>query len=382
MLDEVIELASSLIRYPSVTPYDQGCQDVLIDFLSQLGFQITQYPYQEASNFWAIIGNEGPLFCFAGHTDVVATGPLEQWNSDPFVPTVTDNHLYGRGAADMKSEIAAMCIACKHFLTAYPNFPGRIGFLITSAEEGPSEIGTPIVLEALAKHNLSIDYCLVGEATAVNRTGDMIKNGRRGSLSGKLTLYGKQGHIAYPQIAENPVHNALPALAEFVATQWDHGTEFFQPTSLQISNFNSGTGAGNVIPGEAEVRFNFRYAPVHSGETIMAKTEALFQSHKLKFDIEWDHSGKPFITPGGRLIEITTAAIEDVCGITPILSTSGGTSDGRFIAEYCNEVIECGVNNSTIHQINECVNLTDLQQITDIYYNILTRLFEVTACKS
>lgn len=377
MLDEIVSLASELIRYPSVTPHDKGCQSVLTNFLSELGFTIEQYPYQEASNFWAIIGNSGPLFCFAGHTDVVATGPLEQWHSDPFAPEIRDGHLYGRGAADMKSEVAAMCIVCKHFLAAHPDFNGRIGFLITSAEEGPSEIGTPIVLDALAKNNVNIDYCLVGEATAVKRTGDMIKHGRRGSLSGKLTILGKQGHIAYPHIAENPVHKALPALAEFVATEWDQGTTEFQPTSLQISNIHSGTGAGNVIPGECEVRFNFRYAPACTGEELMQKTERLFKRHGLKFNLEWDHSGKPFITKAGHLIDVTRAAIEEICGISPELSTSGGTSDGRFIAEYCSQVIECGVNNSSIHQINECVNLNDLQQVADVYYRILEKLFEV-----
>jgi len=377
MLNDVIELAKKLIEIPSVTPNDMGCQEILIDFLSKLGFRIQQFPYQQTSNFWAEIGEGDTLFCFAGHTDVVATGPLNEWHSDPFKPEIRNGYLYGRGSADMKSEIAAMCIACREFLKQYTKFCGRIGFLITSAEEGPSETGTPIVLQALAKQGVKINYCLVGEATAVERTGDMIKYGRRGSLSGALTVYGKQGHIAYPQAAENSLHKALPALHQFINTEWDHGNEAFQPSSLQISNVHAGTGAGNVIPGECHVRFNFRYSPESTDEDLIARTEAIFTEHQLSYKIDWDHSGKPFLAKREKLVTITTQAIQEVCGITPQLSTSGGTSDGRFIADYCSEVIECGVGNQTIHQINESVNLQDLSQITDIYYLILKKLFEV-----
>lgn len=376
MIDEVIALASTLICYPSITPNDKGCQDVLIQFLKQLGFEIQQYPYQDTANFWAIIGDSGPLFCFAGHTDVVATGPIASWDSDPFTPVIRDEQLFGRGAADMKGDIAAMCIACKHFLETRPDFRGRIGFLITSAEEGPSETGTPIVLNALQKQAITIDYCLVGEPTAVKQVGDMIKHGRRGSLSGRLVVKGKQGHIAYPHLADNPIHQVLPALHEWIKITWDEGNSDFQPTSLQISNIHSGTGAGNIIPGDCAIDFNFRYAPIHAADILMEQTTALFKRHQLTFDLQWDHSGKPFITQGGRLLAITQSAIKKVCHITPELSTTGGTSDGRFIADYCQEVIECGVTNASIHQINECVSLRDLEQITEIYYQILTMMFE------
>ncbi len=375
MLADTIALTSELIRYPSVTPYDQGCQEVLIRFLTKLGFQITRYPYQDTSNFWAVIGNTGPLFCFAGHTDVVAPGPVEQWHSDPFIPTLRDDYLIGRGVADMKGELAAMCIACQEFLNHYPQFPGRIGFLVTSAEEGPSDTGTPIVLEALAEQQLRIDYCLIGEPTAVNCTGDMIKHGRRGSLSGKLTIYGKQGHIAYPALAQNPIHHGITALQKLIHTVWDQGCPDFQPTSLQVSNIHAGTGAGNIIPGECTIDFNFRYAPIHSGESLMAQTEILLRDYLEHFELTWDHSGKPFITQGGKLLAATTAAIQQVCGISPELSTSGGTSDGRFISTYCQEVIECGMNNQTIHQINEAIHVQELQQITAIYYHILMHIF-------
>ena len=379
MLADTIALTSELIRYPSVTPHDHGCQEVLIRFLEKLGFNITRYPYQDTSNFWAVLGNTGPLFCFAGHTDVVTPGPFEQWHSDPFTPTLRDDYLVGRGVADMKGELAAMCIACKEFLSHYPQFPGRIGFLVTSAEEGPSDTGTPIVLKALLKQQLQIDYCLIGEPTAVNCTGDMIKHGRRGSLSGRLTIYGKQGHIAYPTLAENPIHHGIIALQKFIQTVWDHGSSDFQPTSLQISNIHAGTGAGNVIPGECTIDFNFRYAPIQSGESLMAQTEALLHDYLEHFKLTWDHSAKPFISQGGKLLAATTTAIQHVCGISPQLSTSGGTSDGRFISDYCQEVIECGMNNKTIHQINEKIPLQELQHITAIYYHILMHIFSETA---
>ena len=376
MIEEVVDLTSRLIEFESVTPHDVGCQELVIEYLEQLGFSITRYPFEEASNFWAIIGSEGPLLCFAGHTDVVATGPLEQWHSPPFKPTIQDGMLFGRGSADMKGGVASMMVACKHYLREHSNFKGRIAFLITSAEEGPSETGTPIVLEALDKLGTKIDYCLIGEPTAVNQTGDMIKVGRRGSLHGKLRVFGKQGHIAYPHLADNPIHKALNSLDSFIKTEWDQGNSDFQPTSLQIANMHAGTGAGNVIPGELYVHFNFRYAPVLTGDEIMAKTEEHFRNAGLDFKIEWDHSGKPFQTKPGKLVEITQQAIRDVCGLEPELSTSGGTSDGRFIADYCDELIECGVSNKTIHQVNESASIADLEKQTELYHEILCQLLK------
>ena len=376
MKDEVVKLTQELIRYQSISPLDVGCQKVLTDYLYDLGFTIEKYPHKEADNFFAHVGTQKPLFCFAGHTDVVPTGPLEEWIHNPFDPVIDGDKLYGRGSADMKGGVAAMLVASKHFLAEQPKFKGQLGFIITSAEEGPSEMGTPIVLDALHKQGVEMDYCVVGEPTAVKRTGDMIKNGRRGSLSATVTFYGKQGHVAYPHLAENPIHRSAAAIHDLANYVWDEGDEYFPPTTLQISNIHGGTGIGNVIPGDVQIQFNLRYSPAITVDDIKANVQSIFDHHELKHDIAWNHSGKPFLTKPGHLIDITKTAIQTVCGIEPELSTSGGTSDGRFIADYCPEIIECGVNNKTIHQINEHTSITDLSQLTEVYYHILCGIFK------
>lgn len=370
----LLELAQQLITRPSLTPDDAGCQDILLARLKKMQFEIELLPFMDVKNFWARRGTQGPLLVFVGHTDVVPTGPLEKWESPPFKPEIRDGLLYGRGSADMKGSLAAMIIACENFIAAHPNHKGSIAWLITSDEEGININGTPKVVEVLKQRQEKIDYCLVGEPTCHQQLGDMIKIGRRGSLSGKLIVHGKQGHIAYPHLAENPIHKSLPALDELSKTTWDEGIEFFQPTSLQISNIHGGTGAGNVIPGDLEIRFNFRYSPAVTTEFLQDKVETILKKHHLNFSLTWDHSGKSFLSPRGKLIDASVSAIQKLTDRIPELSTSGGTSDARFLAPMGCEIVEFGPCNGTIHQINECVSINDLLQLSMIYEEILKEI--------
>ena len=368
-----LELAMELIRRRSITPEDAGCQNLLAERLERLGFRVERLRFGEVDNLWARLGDDAPLFAFAGHTDVVPPGPVERWQSPPFEPTLQDGCLYGRGAADMKGSIAAMVTACERFLaTSRP--AGSIAFLITSDEEGPAVDGTVKVIEFLEKRDEKIDWCLVGEPTCAERLGDTLKNGRRGSLGGRLRVFGKQGHIAYPHLAQNPVHAALPALAELCATEWDRGNAFFPPTSFQISNIHAGTGATNVIPGELEVSFNFRFSTEVTDAELRRRVESILEAGGFDYALEWTLSGQPFLTPAGRLVDAARAAVGEVTGLEPQLSTSGGTSDGRFIAPTGAEVVELGPLNATIHQIDERVGVQELEQLSAIYERILDRL--------
>ncbi len=368
-----LELAMELIRRRSITPEDAGCQNLLAERLERLGFRVERLRFGEVDNLWARLGDDAPLFAFAGHTDVVPPGPVERWQSPPFEPTLQDGCLYGRGAADMKGSIAAMVTACERFLaTSRP--AGSIAFLITSDEEGPAVDGTVKVVEHLEKRDEKIDWCLVGEPTCAERLGDTLKNGRRGSLGGRLRVFGKQGHIAYPHLAQNPVHAALPALTELCATEWDRGNAFFPPTSFQISNIHAGTGATNVIPGELEVSFNFRFSTEITDAELRRRVESILEAGGFDYALEWTLSGQPFLTPAGRLVDAARAAVGEVTGLEPQLSTSGGTSDGRFIAPTGAEVVELGPLNATIHQIDERVGVQELEQLSAIYERILDRL--------
>ena len=373
-MSETLELTKELIARPSVTPDDQGCQQVIADRLRKIGFTIENLRFEDVDNLWARKGNDTPLFVFAGHTDVVPSGPAEQWKHDPFTPTIDGDDLYGRGTVDMKSSIAAMICACENFIDKYPGHQGSIGFLITSDEEGPSINGTVKVVEVLEKRNEKIDWCLVGEPSSTNTVGDVIKNGRRGSLSGTLTVKGTQGHIAYPHLADNPIHCFAPAMRDLVSESWDKGNEFFPPTSFQISNFNAGTGANNVIPGHAEILFNIRFSTEITHEEIRQRIHQILDKHDLDYEIDWALSGNPFLTPEGRLIDATISAIEQVRGFNTELSTSGGTSDGRFIAPTGAQVIELGPLNKTIHKIDEHINIAELDLLTEIYEQILQNL--------
>ncbi len=370
----VLALAKDLISRPSVTPEDAGCQQMMADFLARLGFQIEPMIFHDTTNLWARRGTEGPLFCFAGHTDVVPSGPVEKWDTPPFTPTLRDGMLHGRGAADMKGSLAAMLVAVERFIAANPDHKGSIAFLITSDEEGPFINGTPKVIETLEARNEKITWCLVGEPSSTHRVGDMVKNGRRGSITGDLTVKGIQGHVAYPHLGRNPVHQAAPAIAELAATVWDNGNDFFPPTSFQIPNISAGTGASNVIPGELKVQFNFRFSTELTDEEIKRRTHAILDKHGLEYELVWTLSGHPFLTPAGELVEATVAAIEEVAGIKAELSTSGGTSDGRFIARTGAQVVELGPINATIHKINECVKVADLESLTHMYQRILKKL--------
>lgn len=374
MTDPTIELAIDLINRPSVTPKDAGCQDVMIQRLEAIGFQVERLRFGDVDNFWAQRNTEKPLVAFAGHTDVVPTGPLENWQSDPFHAEERDGLLYGRGAADMKSSLAAFVTATEEFVSENPDHPGSIGFLITSDEEGPSINGTVKVVEWLESRNIKIDYCVVGEPSSTDKLADVIKNGRRGSLNGVLTVRGKQGHVAYPHLAVNPIHEVAPALAELSRTLWDEGNEYFPATTFQIANFQSGTGAENVIPGEAHVQFNFRFSTETSETELQQRVQDVLAKHGLDFDINWRLSGNPFLTPKGALVEATEAAVKEVLGYEPQLSTTGGTSDGRFIAPTGAEVVELGPLNATIHQVNECVLLEDLPKLSSCYQGILKNL--------
>ena len=373
-MSATLELTQDLMARRSVTPADEGCQDVLARRLEAAGFTIERLRYGIVDNLWARRGTASPVFCFAGHTDVVPTGPLEEWKSDPFAPSVRDGVLYGRGAADMKSGIAAMVTAAEQFAKEHPSHKGSIAFLITSDEEGPSVDGTKRVMETLIARNERIDWCVVGEPSSEKNIGDTIKVGRRGSFSGRLTVHGVQGHVAYPQLAVNPVHAFAPALAELVAREWDQGTEFFQPTTFQISNFNAGTGAPNVIPGELKARFNLRYSPVQTLDALKETVEEILRRHGVKFTIEWYLSGEPFYTPPGAFSEAVSAAVREVTGNTPKYSTGGGTSDGRFIAPTGAQVVELGVVNATIHEVNESVRVEDIDALHNMYVKTLKNL--------
>ncbi len=376
MASKTLEYARELIGRRSVTPEDAGCQTWLAARLAALGFVIEPLVSGDVSNIWARRGDAAPLVCFAGHTDVVPTGPLERWHSDPFVPVERDGQLYGRGAADMKGSIAAFLAAVEAFLAAHPDHDGSIAWLITSDEEGPAVDGTIKVVERLAARNERIDACIVGEPTCVTRFGDMMKNGRRGSLHGRLRVKGTQAHIAYPHLGRNPIHLAAPAIAELAATTWDAGNEYFPPTTWQISNMHSGTGAMNVIPGHADIAFNFRHGTASPVESLQARVAAILDKHHLDYDLEWEIGAKPFLTPRGKLVEALSSAIVEVTGVTPELSTTGGTSDGRFIADIASEVVEFGPINASIHKIDENVGVAELDQLARVYLGTLERLLK------
>ncbi len=373
-MNPTLALCCELIERPSVTPDDSACQTLMAERLQAIGFTTRPMPYGEVSNLWASRGSTGPTLVFAGHTDVVPPGPLDQWQSPPFAPSIREGLLFGRGAADMKASLAAMVTACERFVASHPDHKGRIAFLITSDEEGPAHDGTVKVIEQLASEGEAIDWCVIGEPSSTARLGDTIKNGRRGSQGARLTIFGKQGHIAYPHLADNPIHKALAALSALVAEHWDHGNEFFPATQLQISNIHGGTGATNVIPGEVVVDFNLRYSSETSAEALEQKITALLDQFAIAYRIQWIRSGKPFLTRPGQLTQAVTTAVERVCGITPELSTSGGTSDGRFIAPYDIDVIELGPINATIHQINECVAVEDIERLSRVYEQVLIEL--------
>ncbi len=370
----VLDLSQALLRLPSVTPEDAGCQALLAERLTAAGFRCRPLPFAEVQNLWAERGEHGPLFVFAGHTDVVPTGPESAWSSPPFEPTLRDGYLYGRGAADMKSSLAAMVVATERFCAAHPRHPGRIGFLITSDEEGPAVHGTRAVMETLGAEGVHIDYCLVGEPSSGERLGDTVRVGRRGSLNGTLTVHGTQGHVAYPQLAENPIHRAAPALAELAATHWDDGNEHFPPTSWQASNIRAGTGASNVIPGDLTVTFNFRFCTEQTAADLERRVADILDRHGLRYSLDWSLSGEPFLTAGGALVSAVSDSISAVVGSPPALSTSGGTSDGRFIAPTGTEVVELGPCNASIHKLDERVAVADLEPLARIYQKVLERL--------
>lgn len=369
-----LNLAKQLIAQASVTPDDKNCQQILAERLQNIGFTVEEMHFGNTKNIWARRGGSAPVLCFAGHTDVVPAGPAELWHSPPFEPTEREGRLFGRGAADMKTSIACFVTACERFVAANPNHAGSIALLITSDEEGDAFDGTTKVVDALKARGERIDYCIVGEPTAVNVLGDTIKNGRRGSLSGNLTVKGKQGHIAYPHLAVNPVHTFAPALAELTATEWDAGNEYFPPTGFQISNINGGTGATNVIPGTLNVKFNFRFSTESTEEGLKQRVHAVLDKHGVDYGLEWMCSGQPFLTEAGKLTDTARRAIAEVCGVEAELSTSGGTSDGRFIKAVADELIELGPSNATIHQINENVLLKDIPKLSAVYERMMADL--------
>ena len=371
-----LELTKQLIARQSVTPIDDGCQQLMIDRLVKLGFHIENLRFEDVDNFWAIRGDSGPILCFAGHTDVVPSGPETSWQSPPFEPTVTEGLLVGRGAADMKGSLAAMVVAVENFVAKNPDHSGRIAFLITSDEEGIAANGTVKVVDWLKQQNIIPEYCLVGEPSSSEKCGDTIKNGRRGSLGCKLRVIGKQGHVAYPHLADNPIHNVAPALTELASYEWDKGNDFFPATSFQVSNINGGTGATNVIPGELDIVFNFRFSTEVTEQQLRETTEAILNKHQLDYKIDWHLSGQPFLTAEGELVDAAVSAVKQVTGLDTLLSTAGGTSDGRFIAPMGTQVVELGPVNATIHQINECVAVDDLDQLTVIYESVLENLFK------
>ena len=373
-MSDTLDLAIDLISRASVTPEDAGCQEAMMQRLAALGFRNEPMRFADVDNFWARRGDTGPVLCFAGHTDVVPAGPRGKWQSDPFAPTIRDGMLYGRGAADMKGSLAAMVTATERFVARHPDHRGSIAYLITSDEEGPSINGTVKVVETLEARNEKIDWCLVGEPSSNHVLGDVVKNGRRGSLGAVLSVRGRQGHVAYPHLARNPVHEVAPALAELAATVWDNGNEFFPQTTFQVSNIHAGTGATNVIPGECEVLFNFRYSTETTHESLRERVQAVLDRHGLDYTIEWTLSGLPFLTPRGELVDAARQAIKLVAGIETELSTAGGTSDGRFIAPTGAQVLELGPLNATIHQVDECVAVDDLDRLSAMYEKVLEHL--------
>lgn len=374
MQTQIIELARQLIQRPSISPDDQGCQKLIAEHLQAVGFQLEWLPFGDTLNLWATHGTNGPCIAFAGHTDVVPVGDESQWQYPPFSAQIVDNMLYGRGAADMKGSLAAMVVAAEQFVKRNPNHHGKIALLITSDEEAAAKDGTVKVVETLIARNEKIDYCLVGEPSSTQQLGDVIKNGRRGSITADLYIEGMQGHVAYPHLADNPVHKALAFLQELTAYQWDNGNDYFPPTSLQIANIKSGTGSNNVIPGELYVQFNLRYSTETDDQFIQAKVAELLQKHGLTYQISWNLSGKPFLTAKGKLVEATVTAVKDITQVSPRLETGGGTSDGRFIAQMGAEVVEFGPINRTIHKVNECVDIHDLAKCGEIYHRILAKL--------
>jgi len=379
-MSKTLDLAINLLKRQSNTPEDAGCQEAMIARLEPLGFKIERMRFGDVDNFYARLGTESPLIVFAGHTDVVPTGPVDKWHTPPFEPTIVDGMLYARGAADMKTSLAAFVTSIEEFITETPDFKGSIGLLVTSDEEGIAINGTVKVVEALKNRGEFIDYCVVGEPTSNKVVGDMIKNGRRGSLSGKLTVKGVQGHIAYPHLVKNPIHLVAPAIKNMVETVWDNGNEYFPPTSWQISNMNGGTGATNVVPGEVEILFNFRFCPELNGagstETnLKQRVHAILDHHMLDYDLEWEYS-PPYITPRGNLVDAIEEAIKTAYGMMPELSTTGGTSDGRFIADICKQVIEFGPLNKTIHKLNECVGVADIEPLKETYKLTMQKLLK------
>ena len=367
MKNATLELLKALLARPSVTPADEGCQQMIAERLAPLGFEAETLRCGEVTNLWIRHGTGRPLVVLAGHTDVVPPGPLDKWHTDPFVPTIVDGNLYARGAADMKASIAAFVVAAERIVAAHPSHPGSLALLLTSDEEGPSVDGTVRVVEALKARGERIDYCIVGEPTSAQHFGDTIKNGRRGSLTGRLTVKGVQGHVAYPHLARNPVHDLAPALAELATIAWDKGTDDFPPTTWQVSNVHAGTGALNIIPGEAKLDFNFRFSTASTVEGLKARLLAVLDRHGLDYEVEWILGGRPFLTPRGRLVATLTRAVREVSGVTPEVCTTGGTSDGRFIAEICPEIVEFGPVNRTIHKVNESVSLAEIEPLADIF---------------
>ncbi len=373
-MSKTLDLATALISRPSVTPKDEGCQDMLIEALQPVGFISEKMNFGDVENIWLRKGSEAPLFCFAGHTDVVPAGPVEEWDDDPFNAEIRNGKYYGRGTADMKGSIAAFTVACQRFVTDFPDHKGSIAYLITSDEEGPAVDGTVKVIETLEARNEKIDWCLVGEPSSTSQVGDVIKNGRRGSLGCWLQINGKQGHVAYPHLAKNPIHLTAPMLKELTDMEWDKGNDFFPPTTFQVSNLHAGTGVTNVIPGALKMIFNFRFSTEITPEELKQRVEDLLNKHNLDYEINWVLSGMPFLTSEGDLVDAAVSSIKEVSGIDTELSTSGGTSDGRFIAPTGAQVLELGPTNATIHQINECVGADELDTLEQIYYGILKRL--------
>ncbi|MFA0570048.1 succinyl-diaminopimelate desuccinylase [Vibrio gallaecicus] len=370
-----LALAKDLISRQSVTPEDAGCQELMINRLKALGFEIEVMVFEDTTNFWARRGTEAPLFAFAGHTDVVPSGPVEQWNTAPFEPTIIDGVLYGRGAADMKGSLASMVVAVEQFIAENPDHSGSIGFLITSDEEGPFINGTVRVVEALMARDELIDMCIVGEPSSTKYVGDVVKNGRRGSITGDLTIKGVQGHVAYPHLASNPIHSSLLAINELATTEWDKGNDYFPPTSFQIPNVSAGTGASNVIPGEFNVQFNLRFSTELNNDIIVKRITAILDKYDFEYDLQWTFNGDPFLTDAGDLLDAVVEAVDHVNDVKPALLTTGGTSDGRFIARMNGQVIELGPVNATIHKVNECVNIADLEKLTQMYQRTLVNLF-------
>ncbi len=373
-MNNTLDLAKSLISQASITPDDKGCQSIMIERLKKIGFEVHSLKFADVDNFWATRGSSGPIFAFAGHTDVVPAGNEDEWNTVPFEPTIKDGYLYGRGAADMKGGLAAMVTATESFVKDNPNHKGTIAFLITSDEEGVAINGTVKVMDYLKENNQKIDYCLLGEPSSTSVTGDVIKNGRRGSLNGVINVHGKQGHVAYPHLAKNPIHLFSQALSDLCSQEWDSGNEYFPATSFQVSNIHSGDGVTNVIPGKAKIMFNFRYSTETTKEELMAKVHEILDNHKIDFTIDWSHSGYPFLTPVGDLVTACVSAVEETKDITPELSTSGGTSDGRFIAQEGTQIVELGPVNATIHQVNESILVEDLEDLSHIYSKVLSKI--------